>query len=62
MASNAATMTVAAEKKVATGDTEVTLNGLPVGYYLVMVTSGSETVYSPMIAVFIIQNQLPTTL
>ena len=41
MASNAATMTVAAEKKVATGDTEVTLNGLPVGYYLVMVTSGS---------------------
>ena len=50
MASNAATMTVAAEKKVATGDTEVTLNGLPVGYYLVMVTSGSETVYSPMIA------------
>ena len=31
MASNAATMTVAAEKKVATGDTEVTLNGLPVG-------------------------------
>ena len=50
MASNAATMTVAAEKKVATGDTEVTINGLPVGYYLVMVTSGSETVYSPMIA------------
>ena len=50
MASNTATMTVAAEKKVATGDTEVTLNGLPVGYYLVMVTSGSETVYSPMIA------------
>lgn len=35
---------------VATGDTEVTFNGLPVGYYLVMVTSGSETVYSPMIA------------
>ena len=50
MASNAATMTVAAEKKVDTGDTEVTINGLPVGYYLVMVTSGSETVYSPMIA------------
>ena len=43
MAANAATMTVAAEKKVATGDTEVTINGLPVGYYLVMVTSGSET-------------------
>ena len=47
MASNAATMTVAAEKKVATGDTEVTLNGLPVGKYHVMVTIGAETVYSP---------------
>lgn len=50
MASNVASMKVSATKKVATGDTEATLKDLAVGYYLVMVTSGSETVYSPMIA------------
>lgn len=50
MASNVSSMTVAGEAKVAKGKTEVVINNLSVGYYLVVVTSGSETVYSPMIA------------
>ncbi len=50
MASEVSSMTVAGEAKVANGKTEVVIDNLNVGYYLVMVTSGSDTVYSPMIA------------